>query len=325
MSTDMFDDCGGVPVRPDDTSHAPEGATHHACVLCIATRAEPTGVPTEACAGGCANTYKKCAGKGITGVKACCKKTDHCVFKNSGHSECRPKSKPLPSWPAARVQTCGSSSGVNAKAVPGLLLKCICCGSGAASHSCTNYNGHPEVELHEVTCMHVVCENPEKHRIFSQVMAGGDLSLARYTYEELEEAGTYCAKKCAAEAKCVAFQEVYGDDPTASRVEECAHAHVHICTGALHMCENPCCFSLLPVPVLEPHQWCWELQCNGWYCEFQFLKAFQCALLLTAFAYCRCYLFGENLFTTKGSLYPPIHPDYRAIFLAKCFKPKPGA
>jgi hypothetical protein len=70
--------------------------------------------PTEGgCAGSCAKSYGKCAGKGISGVKACCNEKDHCVFRNKNYSQCRPKSKPLPSWPDARVLSCGASPGVS--------------------------------------------------------------------------------------------------------------------------------------------------------------------------------------------------------------------
>jgi hypothetical protein len=61
---------------------------------------------TPFCAEGHAKTWKKCFGKGIDGVKACMSDKDHCVFKNKYYGECRPRSKPLPSWPGARVLIC---------------------------------------------------------------------------------------------------------------------------------------------------------------------------------------------------------------------------
>jgi hypothetical protein len=97
--------------------------------------------------------------------------------------------------------------------------------------------------------MHVVCKNPETPIKWKLVAGPGDLRLATYTNEELEEAGTSCAKECAAEAKCVAYEQLYDEDW--SRVEGCAPAHVQICTGALHICDPSCC-SLLPLPVLAP-------------------------------------------------------------------------
>ena len=54
----------------------------------------PTAVP---CSGECVGTYKKCAGKGIEAQVPCCDATDQCVLKNSYYSQCRPKSKGIPS------------------------------------------------------------------------------------------------------------------------------------------------------------------------------------------------------------------------------------
>jgi hypothetical protein len=48
------------------------------------------------------------------------------------------------------------------------------------------------------------------------------------------------------------------------------------------------------------------------------------APLLIAFAYCRCYFYGENIFTEKGGL-NPWYVDDRELHLVKCFEPTPGA
>jgi hypothetical protein len=61
---------------------------------------------TAICAEGSTKTWKKCFGKGIDGVRPCMSDEDHCVFKNKYYGQCRPKSKPLPSWLDARVLTC---------------------------------------------------------------------------------------------------------------------------------------------------------------------------------------------------------------------------
>jgi hypothetical protein len=141
---------------------------------------------------------------------------------------------------------------------PAKLLQC--CGSGATSHSCAN--GYPEAEPHayEVTYLHAVCKNPEKQITWRGVLVDSDLSLARYTYADPDEAIaiTSCAKECAAEAKCVAFQLYlnYSDDGTFA----CAPAHVHICTAALHFYANPCCCAACSL-------------CQCWRCESMVLKA----------------------------------------------------
>jgi hypothetical protein len=171
--------------------------------------------------------------------------------------------------------------------------------------------------------MHAVCKNPEEYRLWKDVSGDRSLKLARYTYAELETAGTSCAKKCAAKAKCVAFEYVYDDDLT--RVEECAPAHVHICSDALQIL-------VIPLAAACSLCQCWRINGAESFSAMggtvsSLLKAFQCAPLLTAFAYCRCYLFGENIFTAKGGLHPFLNPDYslRELYLVKCFKPKPGA
>jgi hypothetical protein len=58
------------------------------------------------CKGSCVGTWKKCAGTGIAGQRPCCIDNDVCVYKDASYSQCRPRSKPLPSWPNAKVITC---------------------------------------------------------------------------------------------------------------------------------------------------------------------------------------------------------------------------
>lgn len=66
-----------------------------------------------ACVEDCVDTFDKCAGKGIDGLKSCCSSDDHCVMKNRFFSACRPRDRPLPDgWAGVVVDCtrCGPSS-----------------------------------------------------------------------------------------------------------------------------------------------------------------------------------------------------------------------
>jgi hypothetical protein len=104
--------------------------------------------------------------------------------------------------------------------------------------------------------MHAVCKNPEEHIIWRTVTGNSALFLARYTYGELEDAGTSCAKKCAVEAQCVAFEQVSYDFLDHEKYEQkCAPAQIQTA-------QAPCIFARIPVAAARflsagaAHQWC---------------------------------------------------------------------
>lgn len=70
--------------------------------------AEPHALAT-ACVGECVETFDRCAGKGVSGLKSCCRDSDQCVMKNRFFSQCRPIDKPVPNGWAGVVVDCNGA------------------------------------------------------------------------------------------------------------------------------------------------------------------------------------------------------------------------